>query len=69
MSPPDPSVENKRSGKKGGMEVQFFGDNWVDTVMRRKYKDVTKDFSKRVQEEEGDAGIDEDVQQLFPLRR
>ena len=29
--------------EKGGMEAQPFGDHWIETVIRRKYMEATKD--------------------------
>ena len=39
----------QRNGdKKGGIEVQFFGDCWAKAVMRRKYMEITEDFQREL---------------------
>ena len=62
-------------GRRGSVEVQLFGDCWVETVMRRKYSEITKDFEKRAEEKKkalvhsggelDTEGLREDVKERF----
>ena len=61
--------------ERGGLEIQPFGSCWIETVMRRKYMEVTRDMTRELKKRKDalvrsggvwtQKAFDEDVQELF----
>ena len=42
-------IEQTQRRKRGGLEIQPFGDCWIEQAMRRKYIEVTKELKSDLQ--------------------